>query len=128
TGAHRADARALGVEARHARADRHLGAVPRLAGDGRDLHGAVGDLRDLELEELAHQVGVRTAQRDLGALHSTADLDDVGAQTLAVHVLLRRHLLVRRQHGLRAPDVDQDHARVTALLDDTGKDLALLAA
>ena len=50
--AHRADAGALGVDARAGRPDGDLGAVARLPGDGGDLDGAVGDLGHLEGEQL----------------------------------------------------------------------------
>ncbi len=53
--------------------DRDLGAVAGLARDRGDLDGAVGDLRDLEREELLHQVRVRARERDLRAAHALAD-------------------------------------------------------
>ena len=64
-GAHRADAGALRVDPGHRRPDGDLGAVARLAGDGDDLDRAVDELGHLEREQLAHQAGMRTAQRDL---------------------------------------------------------------
>ena len=70
--AHRADAGALGVDPGHVGLHRDLGAVPRLAGQRRDLDGAVGDLGDLEREQLAHQVRVRPRQADLRTLAARA--------------------------------------------------------
>ncbi len=55
--AHRPDAGALGVHAGHRRADGDLGAVTGLTRDRGDLHGAVGDLRHLQREQLLHQAG-----------------------------------------------------------------------
>jgi len=44
-----------------------------------------------------------------------------------VRVLLARHLLLRRQDRLDGAEVDVHHARVGALLDHTGDDVALAA-
>jgi hypothetical protein len=55
--ADRADAGALRVQARHGRPDGDLGAVAGLAGQRHDLHRPVGDLRDLEREQPADQLG-----------------------------------------------------------------------
>ena len=69
------------------RLDRDLGAVAGLAGDRRDLDGAVGDLGHLEREQLLDQVGVGARQRDLRAAHALADRDhqalDPGAVVVA---------------------------------------------
>ena len=40
-------------------------------------------------------------------------------------VLLARHLLLRREHGLDLAQVDEHHPRVVALLDDAGDQVAL---
>src|SRR5690606_13732648 len=125
--AERADARALGVHARLARADRDLGAVAGLAGDRRDLHRAVGDLGDLQGEQLAHEVRVRPRQLHRRAAVALADLHHVGAQPVAVLVALAGDLLLRRQDGLDPTEVDQHVPRVLALLDDAADDVALAA-
>ncbi len=57
-----------------------VGAVAGLAGDGRDLDGAVGDLRDLEGEELLDQRRVAARQRDLRA-------------RMPLRTLITRHLM-----------------------------------
>ena len=44
-----------------------------------------------------------------------------------MRVLLAGHLLLGRQDRLDRAEVDVDHARVRALLDDAGDDVALLA-
>src|SRR4051812_41126032 len=128
--AHRPDAGALRVEPRHLGADGDLRAVPGLAGHGDDLHTAVGDLRDLQREELAHQVGVRARDGDLRAAEGAGDRDDVGLDPGAVAVGLPRHLLGGREHRLDLADVDHhDAARVAPLvgLDDAADDVAFLA-
>jgi N utilization substance protein A len=45
-----------------------------------------------------------------------------------VRVVLARHLLLGRQDRLDGAEVDVDHARIRALLDDAGDDIALAAA
>ena len=50
------------------RLDRDLGAVAGLAGDGADGHEAVGDLRHLELEQLADELVGAAREHDLRAL------------------------------------------------------------
>lgn len=105
--------------------DRHLGAVARFPRDRCDLDRAVGDLGNLELEELAHQVGMGARQGDRRAAVPPADLHDIGPQPLTVGVGLGGYLLLRRQDRLDPSQVDQHVARVLALLDDTGDDLGL---
>src|SRR5665811_188982 len=56
-----------------------------------------------------------------------ADMQDITAQPLAVHVPLTGHLLARRQYGLQLAEVDQHRPRILALLDDAGDDVALAA-
>src|SRR5699024_9260450 len=98
--AHRADAGALGVDAGHRGAHRHLRAMLGPPGEARDLDRAAGDLGDLEVEEAAHQVRVRAGQGDLGCLGPAPRLGDVGAQTAAVRVVLVGADLVWGRHGL----------------------------
>src|SRR3712207_1736555 len=126
--AHGPDAGTLGVEARHGGADGDLRAVPGLPGDGDDLDAAVGDLGDLEREQLAHQVRVGARDGHLGAAVGARDRHDVGAQPAAVGVALAGHLLGGREHRLDLADVDQDRALGVAAgvgLDDAADDVAL---
>ena len=109
------------------RADRDLGPVAGLAGQGGDLDPAVGDLGHLEREQLADQAGVGPGEPDLRPAQSLANAQYVATQPLAVLVALARHLLGRGQHRLDPAEVDEDVARVLALLDDPADDVALLA-
>ena len=125
--AHRADARALGVHAGHVGHHRDLGAVTGLAGDAVDLDGAVGDLGDLEGEQLLDQVGVGAREHHLRAAHALADADHQALDPGAVGVVLTGHPLPRRQQRLELAEVDHHVVGVAALLDQPGDDVALLA-
>ncbi len=81
--------------------------MPRLACDGLELHDAVDDLGDLELEQALHQTGVRARHDDLRALRSLAHLDDVGLEAAAVVIVLVLHLLSLRQERLDLAEVEQ---------------------
>ena len=126
-GAEFADARSLRVDAGLRGAHGEFRAVAGFAGQGHDLDGAVGDLRGLMGEESAHEVRVGAGDGDRGALRALVHVSDVDAQAGAVVVGLAGDLLVRGQHGFDVSDVDLDHLRVTALLDDARDDLALTA-
>jgi hypothetical protein len=106
--------------------------VPGLAGDGDDLHRALGDLGHLEREELAHQVGMGARQPDLGLPDAAGHPEHVATQPIAVVVLLAGNLFGRRDDalgelGLAAHPQHHLAQRVGAgvLLDDTGDDVAL---
>src|SRR5918998_1628303 len=73
-GAARADARADRVDALLVRDDRDLRAVAGLARDVLDLDEAVGDLRDLELEQRLDEVRVAAGHDDARALRRLGDL------------------------------------------------------
>ena len=60
-----ADAGADAIDLQVDAGDGDLGAIAGLAGQGLDLDGAVGDLRDLVLEEPADEVGMGPRQDDL---------------------------------------------------------------
>ena len=112
--------------------DGDLGAVAGLAGDRDDLDGAVGDLRHLQREQLAHQVRMRARQRDQRLAGAAGDADDVAAQPVAVLVALTGHLLGGRDDalgslGLAAHPDDDEAAGVGAsvALDDAADDVAL---
>ena len=66
-------------------------------------------------------------QADLGSSLTTLHADHETTQTLAVDVLLPRHLLGQGQRTLDVPEVDHHVARIAALLDDAGDDVALAA-
>src|SRR5205807_9506642 len=92
--------------------------------DRLDLYDALGDLRLIQLEELAQRPGVRARDDDLRALRGLAHLDDVRLQPLAVAVRLRRDLLRLRQQRLDLAEVEE-RVPVRVLLDDPGDDVAL---
>src|SRR4051812_26954438 len=120
----RADAGADRVDAVGVRDDRDLRAVAGLARDVGDLHQAVGDLRDLELEQLLDQLGVAARDDDRRALGGGRDLLDDRLDPLRVVVALAVDLLGLRQQRLDAlAQLDQRVARV-GLLDDAGDELA----
>ena len=89
-GTHRPDAGSLGVDTRHHRTNGDLRPVPGFPGHRGDLNATVGDLRDLQREDLAHQVGVGTGQRDLRSAHAAHYRYDVTTQPLTVHIGLTR--------------------------------------
>ncbi len=98
--------------------------MPRLTGHGLDLHDALGDLGDLQLEERPQQVGMGPRHDDLRPLGPLSDLDDVRLEPLAVTIGLGGDLLLHRQERLHLPQVEQRVA-VGVLLHDAGHDVAL---
>ena len=123
-GAARADAGADRIDVLVVGPDGDLGAVPGLAGAGLDLHDAVGDLGDLELEQALDQPGVGATDHDLRALGGLADLDDVGLEAAVGLGALVGHLLGLRQQRLHPAEVQQGVAGI-GLLDDAGDDVSL---
>src|SRR6185312_13901522 len=118
-----ADAGADRIDALHARLDRDLGAIAGLAGDGADVHEAVGDLGHLELEQLPDELVGAAREHDLRPLALGPHLDDDGLDPAALLVALAGHLLGAGQDRLHAAEVDERVA-VVVLLDDAGHDLA----
>ena len=113
-------------------AHRDLGAMAGLPGHRDDLHRPVGDLRDLQREQLAHQVGVGAGQRDQRLTGPARHTDHIATHPVAVLVALAGHLFGGRDHpfgglGLAAhPDDDQTAGVGPAVaLDDARDDLAL---
>ena len=100
--------------------------MPGLTGTGLDLDNAIGDLRNLELEEALDQAGVGTADDDLWTLRRLADLDDVGLQTGVGLRPLVRHLLRLGQQRLDPTQVQQGVTGIR-LLDHAGDDVTLTA-
>jgi hypothetical protein len=74
----RADARPDRVDALRVRLDSDLRAVTGLARDAADLDEAVGDLRDLELEQRLDQLRVAAGDDHLRPLRAGAHLGDDG--------------------------------------------------
>src|SRR5688500_13650676 len=107
-----ADARAPRVDTRLPCAHGDLGARSGLARDTDDLHLAVVDLRDLELEQALHQVLVRTADHDLWPAQGAADLDDHDLAMLADEVALVRRLVGARQDRLCLAELHDRGARL----------------
>ena len=120
----RADAGADGVDAVGVRDDRDLRAVAGLAGDVRDLDEAVGDLGDLELEELLDQLRVAARDDDRRALRRGRDLLDDGLDALGVVVALAVDLLGLGQQRLDALAQLDERVAAVGLLDDAGDELA----
>ena len=96
------------------------------AGTGLDLHDAVGDFGDLELEETLDQTRVGAADDDLRALGRLADLDDVRLDAGVRVGAFERHLLGLGQKRLHSTEVEQRVAGV-GLLDHARDDVALAA-
>src|SRR3954452_14542841 len=120
----RPDAGADRIDAVGVRDDRDLRAVAGLAGDVGDLDQAVGDLGDLELEELLDQLGIAARDDDARPAGRGGDLLDHGLDPLRVVVALAVDLLGLGQQRLDA--LAQLHERVArvGLLDDAGDQLA----
>src|SRR5262249_52842678 len=125
--AHRADARALRVDAWLPRDHGDLGAMAGLARDRGDFDGAGGNLGHFQREELAHQVRVSSRQRHRRSAESLPDMQDIALQPLTMDVPLARDLLGWRQDRLDPAQIHQDGLGVLALLDDASDDVAFLA-
>src|SRR5690606_36464536 len=126
-GAAGADAGTLGVDVGVVGDHGDLGAVTGLAGDGDDLHGAVGQLRHLQLEEAADQVGVAPGHDDLGAFGVVAHLEDQGLDAVAALETLEGDSLAGGQIGLGVTEVEDHRAGQVDLLDDAGDEVAFPA-
>ena len=110
-----ADAGALRVDACVVRRDRDLRAEAGLADDVLDLDDPVGDLGDLEREELLHEVRVRPREDDDDLLALLLDVQDVGADAVARAVVLVEDLLLPGEHTLGAAEVHDDAAALEPL-------------
>ena len=102
-GAHRVD---VGV----AGGDGDLGPAARLPRHGLDHHDPFGDLRDLHLEQLAHQLRRGPGEDDLRPLALAQHVEHEGLHPVTGAVALARRLLADREHRLRAAEVDDDVA------------------
>src|SRR6185312_7142267 len=115
----RADTGAHGIDSLDVRFDGDLRAVAGLAGDAANLDEAVGDLRDLELEERLDQLGIAPRQDHLRALRPGTDLGDDRLDAAALLVALAVHLFGAREESLDLAEVDQHVVAVAGLLDDS---------
>ena len=106
-----ADAVNLAVDA----LDRDLGAVARVAGQLLDLNDPLGDLGDLELEQVAQEVGVCAAEHDSNPLADLANLENEALDSLARVVSLSVGLLAEGDDPL-APAEANDHVRAVVAL------------
>src|SRR5690606_4048257 len=70
--------------------DRDLGALPRLPGRGPDLHHAVPDLGNLQLEKTLEEPRMAAGEDHLGAPGRLAHLGDVALEALAPVVIVPR--------------------------------------
>ena len=109
-----ADAGALRVDVRLGGPHGDLRAVPGFAREGDDLDRSVDDFGDLQLEEAADEVGVGAREAHGGPPRADRDVQDEGADAVAVAETLGRHLLLGAQDRLVLPDVDEDVAAVAA--------------
>ena len=120
----RPDAGADRVDAVGVRDDRDLRPVARLARDVDDLDQPVGDLGDLELEQLLDQLRAAARDDDARSLGARRDLGDDRLHAHAVVVALAVDLLGLGEQRLDA--LAQLHERVArvGLLDDPRDHLA----
>ena len=106
------------------RPDGDLGAVAGLARTGLQFDDAIGDLGDLQLEQLADQSRMRARHDDLRTLGGLAHLHDVCLEAAVGLGPLVGNLLGLGQQCLHTAQVEQRVAGVV-LLDDAGDDVAL---
>src|SRR5262249_52836090 len=98
-------------------ADGNLGPVAGLARHALDLDGTVLDLRNFALEESLHEKRTGPGEDYLDAMADLLDVEDEGADLLAVVVLLAADLLPARQDGLGLADRDDGRPAFHALHD-----------
>ena len=119
-----ADAGADRIDVAVVRRDGDLGATARLARRALHLDDALVDLRHLLLEELDQQAGMRAREDDLRPLARELDVEDEGADAIALAVALARDLLLLGQDRVGAAEVDDDVLLLEAL-HDAREELAL---
>ena len=93
-----ADAGADGVYVGVVAPYRHLGAAARLPGDGADLHGAVGNLGNLQLKKPLDKAGVGAGDHHLRAPGRAAHIHQIDLDALTLHQRLALDLLAHGQH------------------------------
>jgi hypothetical protein len=95
----------------------------RVAGHAHDLHHAVVHLRHFAPEQGGHIIAVRARNHHLRAAPFLAHLNNQSLHAVAALVVLARDLLLARENGFGAAQVD-DPAALVPPLDDAGDDLA----
>src|SRR5439155_811728 len=90
------------------------------------LHDPFVDLRHLVAEELDQQAGMSPRQDDLRALGSELDVENEGADAIALPVALARDLFLLRQDRVGPAEVHDDVLLLEAL-HDAGDELAFAA-
>src|SRR5438067_5770947 len=90
------------------------------------LHDTLVDLRHLLAEELDQQAGMRPREDDLRALGGELDVENEGADAIALPVALARDLFLLRQDRVGPAEVHDDVLLLEAL-HDAGDELAFAA-
>src|SRR5438094_6135794 len=119
-----ADAGADRIDVAVVGGDRDLRPPARLARRALHLDDALVDLGHLLLEELDQQPRGGAREDDLRPLAGELDVEDVGADAVALAVALARDLLLLGEDGVGAPQVHDDVFLLEAL-HDAGEELAL---
>src|SRR4029079_4431655 len=127
---HRLHARAAHADAG---ADRIHRGIPRnhadfrtragVAGHRLDLDDAVIDFRHFLREQFCHELRMGAGEEDLRSAGFAADIEDVGADTVAVAEHLARQHFVAADDGFTAAEID-DHAALFDALDPALADIA----
>ena len=94
-----------------------------IAGHRLDLDDAVIDFRHFLREQLRHELRMGAGEEDLRAAGFAADVEDVGADAVAVAEHFARQHLVAADDGFTAAEID-DHAAIFDALDDAVDDVA----
>src|SRR5262249_52873625 len=118
-----ADAGADRVDRGIARDHADLCARAGIAGHRLDLDDAVIDLRNLLREQFCHELRMCPRQENLRAARFAADVEDEGADAVAVAEHFARQHLVAADDGFAAAEVD-DYAAILDALDDAVDDVA----
>src|SRR4029453_12889304 len=122
---HRPNARALRADIRIVADNRDLAAMTGLSCHGFDLDRPISDLRYLELEQLLNQPWMGPRDDHLRAAEFLAHRDHIDTDPSSVRVKLTWHLFGQRHDGLDLAKINEHGTAVTALLYDSGDDVAL---
>jgi hypothetical protein len=122
-----ADTGPYGIDVGVARADRHLRTISSLARQHVDRDALVGDLRDLSLEEAEEEIGMGSAEDDVGPLTRPWHVQDDGSDRLAGAKRLSRDLLRSGQKRFDRAETDLGRSPVE-MLDRSGDKVANVEA